>query len=436
MSLQKQAAQSIQDHWCSEPIIAMQDIGRQSISVPSAFSGTLNARTFDQESIDGDSTQVSQIVNMFNHLSSQLTESYRNLENRVGQLNGELSEEVQQRRKELEEKERVANRLETLLRLLPAAVVVLDGHGVIQQCNDAAIDLLGEPLEGERWLDVIQRCFSPRHDDGHEVSLKDGRRVSIAIRSMDNTPGQLILLTDLTETRQLQAQLSRSERLSSMGRMVASLAHQVRTPLSTAMLYAGHLCQSEIDDEMRIKCATKLMSRLTHLEQQVRDMLIFARGETPMAERVCIDEIKVLLEQAADAPVQSSNSHIEWDNRCHGEYISCNRDALIGACMNLINNSIEAVKGEAHIRVCLTSVPGERVAITVEDNGPGLPDTDTEQVLEAFYTTKSQGTGLGLAVVQAVAKAHKGVFSLNNRNQPERGVIATLILPAQCADVQ
>ena len=104
--------------------------------------------------------------------------------------------------------------------------------------------------------------------------------------------------------------------------------------------------------------------------------------------------------------------------------------------MNLINNSIEAVKGEAHIRVCLTSVPGERVAITVEDNGPGLPDTDTEQVLEAFYTTKSQGTGLGLAVVQAVAKAHKGVFSLNNRNQPERGVIATLILPAQCADVQ
>ena len=89
---------------------------------------------------------------------------------------------------------------------------------------------MGEPLENERWLDVIHRAFSPKDDDGHEVSLKDGRRVKLAISASDL--GQLILITDLTETRLLQSRLSDLQRLSSLGKMVASLAHQVRTPLS------------------------------------------------------------------------------------------------------------------------------------------------------------------------------------------------------------
>lgn len=106
------------------------------------------------------------------------------------------------------------------------------------QTNPAAITLLGEPLGGERWVDVIRRCFAPRRDDGHEVSLKDGRRVSIEIRTMENQPGQLILLTDLTETRHLQSQLAHAQRLSAMGKMVASwpikFAHRCRLPFCMA----------------------------------------------------------------------------------------------------------------------------------------------------------------------------------------------------------
>ena len=114
-------------------------------------------------------------------------------------------------------------------------------RGRVQECNPTAIDLLGEPLEGESWLNVIQRVFAPRFDDGHEVSLKDGRRVSIATRSLAGEPGQLIVLTDMTETRALQERLSRHQRLSALGKVSASLAHQIRTPLSAAMLYGEHL---------------------------------------------------------------------------------------------------------------------------------------------------------------------------------------------------
>src|SRR5690606_39895731 len=110
--------------------------------------------------------------------------------------------------------EQLADGWPTPLGALLAGVVVLEKRGVLSQCNPAAMALLGEPLDGERWIDVIKRCFSPRSDDGHEVSLKDGRRVSIEIRTMENQPGQLILLTDLTETRQLQSQLAHAQRLS------------------------------------------------------------------------------------------------------------------------------------------------------------------------------------------------------------------------------
>lgn len=90
-----------------------------------------------------------------------------------------------------------------------------------------------------------------------------------------------MLLTDLTETRQLQEQLARHERLSALGRMVASLAHQIRTPLSAAMLYAGHLQEGVLPAKTRQRFAGRLKDRLHELEHQVRDMLVFARGELP-----------------------------------------------------------------------------------------------------------------------------------------------------------
>ena len=207
------------------------------------------------------------------------------LASKANQIKNELMNARESSLVQSEEKAKITNHLSTLLDILPAGVVLLDGKGCVIECNPAAIELLGEPLEGEKWLDVIKRSFSPKHDDGHEVSLKDGRRVRIETRSMTSGSGQLILLSDLTETRLLQSKVSRAERLGSLGKMVASLAHQIRTPLSTAMLYAGHLCQPSISDNIRQDCAEKLLSRLTHLEHQIRDMLVFAKGETRLAEQ-------------------------------------------------------------------------------------------------------------------------------------------------------
>ena len=368
---------------------------------------------------------VDSALELFNRMSQQITDSYRTLESRVNQLSGELTQETLQRQQELEEKEQLADQLSTLLKALPAGVVVLDKHGVVSQCNPAAVALLGEPLDGESWVNVIHRCFAPRRDDGHEVSLKDGRRVSIEIRTMENQPGQLILLTDLTETRQLQSQLAHAQRLSAMGKMVASLAHQIRTPLSAAILYGGHLSQPDLEEEMRQRCADRLMSRLTHLEQQVRDMLIFARGETRLAEELPASKLVSALESALDGVRATPGASVSLADTISGDCrLMCNRDALVGACTNLVNNSLEAGATDVHVTL-ETSAAG--LVIRVADNGPGFESEQAGRITEAFYTTKSHGTGLGLAVVQAVTKAHKGEFSIYSPEQG--GAVAQLQLP-------
>lgn len=363
----------------------------------------------------------------FNLMSQQLTEAYQALELQVQELTEELARTEARRENEVAEKQRVTGRLEGLLSALPVGVVVLDVRGRVQECNPAAIELLGEPLEGERWLDVIQRVFAPRLDDGHEVSLKDGRRVSIATRSLAGEPGQLIVLTDMTETRALQERLSRHQRLSALGKVAASLAHQIRTPLSAAMLYGEHLQNSELAPAQQKRFAGKLMSRLNHLEQQVRDMLIFARGDMPVSDLVTTDVLVQGLEAAMESPLEASQSRYQLDNRAPGLLLQCNKEGLIGAILNLVNNAIEVVGSGAEISIELSVVDANQLRICVADQGPGIAEDILAEVKEAFFTTKSHGTGLGLSVVQGVARAHHGEFFIES--MPGQGTHMTLQLP-------
>ncbi|WP_033387655.1 sensor histidine kinase [Pseudomonas psychrophila] len=366
--------------------------------------------------------QLEQAFSLFNQMSTQLTDSYSVLEARVTELKGELALAGEQRVAELAENERLANRLQHLLDLLPGGVIVIDGSGRVREANPAACELLGLPLEGELWRHVIARCFAPREDDGHEVSLKDGRRLSIATRSLDPEPGQLVLLNDLTETRRLQDQLARHERLSSLGRMVTSLAHQIRTPLSAALIYASHLTEQALPVETQQRFAGRLKERLHELEHQVRDMLVFARGELPLADRVSPKALMQALQAAAQTHVQGVS--MRWQCDLHTGLVLCNRDTLVGALLNLIENALQA--GAVRLKVHVYS-RDNTLRLCVSDSGSGIEPKVLERLGEPFFTTKATGTGLGLAVVTAVVRAHHGDLSL--RSRLGRGTCALLSLP-------
>lgn len=367
---------------------------------------------------------LEQAFALFNQMSSQLTDSYSMLEARVTELKGELAVVSAQRMQELAEKERLANRLQNLLDLLPGGVIVIDGQGIVSEANPAACDLLGLPLEGELWRNIIARSFAPREDDGHEISLRDGRRLSIATRSLDAEPGQLVLLNDLTETRHLQDQLARHERLSSLGKMVASLAHQIRTPLSAALLYASHLTEQELPLATHQRFAGRLKERLHELEHQVRDMLVFARGELPLTDRLPPKSLLQSLQAAAQTHVQ--DVAVRWQCDSHQGELLCNRDTLVGALLNLIENAVQASAGAARLKVHLYT-RGDTLRLCISDSGSGIDAAVLERLGEPFFTTKANGTGLGLTVVKAVARAHQGELSL--RSRPGRGTCALVTLP-------
>nr|WP_314570453.1 ATP-binding protein [uncultured Pseudomonas sp.] len=367
---------------------------------------------------------LNQAFALFDQMSDRLSDSYSLLEERVAALKGELEVVSAQRLAELAEKERLANRLQNLLDLLPGGVIVIDGQGHVREANPAALEMLGAPLEGELWREVIVRSFAPRRDDGHEISLIDGRRLSIATRSLDAEPGQLVLLTDLTETRRLQSEVARSERLSSLGRMMASLAHQIRTPLSAALLYASHLTDKPLPVQTQQRFASRLKERLHELEHQVRDMLVFARGELPLPDRLAPKQLLQALQAAAQPHVQDVS--VRWQCDSHVGELLCNKDTLVGAVLNLVNNAIQASNGQARLKIHLYT-RGDTLRLCVSDDGPGMAPAILARLGEPFFTTKPTGTGLGLSVVKAVARAHQGDLVL--RSRVGRGTCATLTLP-------
>ena len=258
-----------------------------------------------------------------------------------------------------------ASRLEHLLQVMPAGVIVLDGKGVVRQANEQAKALLGEPLEEEVWRRIITRSFKPRADDGHEVSLVDGRRVKLSITPLENEPGQLIVITDLTETRQLQARVSHMQRLSSLGKMVASLAHQIRTPLSAAMLYASNLTRKGLGEEAQTQFANKLSDRLKELESQVNDMLLFAKsGEEQVVTNISLSDLLASVEGSAQSMITQAQQSLLFSGFDQEATLTGNLTALQGAVLNLIHNASQ-VTGKGERIVVNATMNNERLNIAI-----------------------------------------------------------------------
>lgn len=361
----------------------------------------------DPASATAPKRELTAAFELFNKTSQQLSQSYEFLERRIAQLNIELAATRDARLKQLAETERLANRLTRLLSALPAGVVVLDGEGVVREYNPAAAELLGEPLMNTAWREVMARAFLPQPEDCYEIGLRSGRTVNIETRSLGAEPGQIVLIHDVTEAHEMQERLARHKRLSAMGEMAAALAHQVRTPLASATLCVSHLTRPALDGKKRVQFARRVQMAMRHLEKLVNDMLSFARGGAAAKEPIRVAELIRQLRLLCDPYVSAAGVCFEVVNRVPAEIVYGNRDALLGALQNLISNAIDAAGFGGRIDLGVDAVDGA-LEFSVRDNGPGIPETVQENIFRPFFTTRSNGTGLGLAVAQSVARSHGG----------------------------
>jgi len=419
------------------------DLDRVNKQVRRSMDKSENSASDSPSSKPQANPQLTSVMSDLSQLSQSFVNSYQSLEGQVEQLNGQLqnaseqrSEAIEEKQKLIDEKQTITNRLQNLLAILPSGVVVLDGKGVVRDCNAVAIDILGRPLLGETWFDVISRAFMPQADDGHQISLRDGRKVHIETRALDSEPGQMIVLTDMTKTRELQTKLSQQQKLSSMGKMIASLAHQIRTPLSAAILYGSHLNSNQLSKDKQQSFAGHLMERLRFMDRQISDMLNFVKGERKekhlVAVESIIEQIKSLgqtwdhkLEFKLSGEILNSETlDTKASNR---DFLLSDSDSLLGALSNLIENAIDATSNEQPVSVEIAITKNYRLKIAVKDLGSGVDDQLKQKIFEPFYSSKNNGNGLGLAIVQGVIIEHQGQISV--RDNVKEGSVFEIELP-------
>ena len=379
--------------------------------------------------------ELEQAFEVFNRVSRELDTSYRELEGKVAGLTQELSAARTARLEELAEKERLAHRLSSLVSALPGGVLILNRNRQIIDVNPEAIELLGEPLIGESWDDVIERAAVNSPEPGaQEVQLKNSKRISVTSRVLDQSGDSVVLITDVTNIHVLQEQLGRKKRLTSLGEMSARLAHQIRTPLSSTTLYLSQLSRPELSVAERQRVTAKVSERLDHLGQLVNSMLSFVRGGSFKKEVLLLNTVLHEFSAVVQPQLEKSESTLRIVDVDDSLMVEGDSDALVGALTNIAMNAVDATEGPVNIEVWVGALNPEQLQIVIRDNGPGISQDVVERIFDPFFTTRAQGTGLGLAVVEMTVAAHGGEVTAQNRRAGGAEFVITLPMVSTAVD--
>jgi two-component system sensor histidine kinase FlrB len=351
---------------------------------------------------DTQRSELTAAFRAFGSVSEQLSGAFDALRAQVTQLRQSLSEAHAGN-------EHLAARLSALIEGLPGGVIVLDACGEIQEANPAAVALLGEPLVHQTFASVLARSAVNGGVIGENTELRSGRFVNLSRRYLRHG-GEVVLLTDVTESHLMNVFLARQQRLVTMGELAAGLAHQIRTPLAAALLYASQMSIRGRSVEDLSRCAEKTVGSLKQLDRLVNDMLAFAHGG---AARELVS-VSALLEQVAQwlRPALRQGVRLTIRTEAPGLAVRANAPSLVSAVLNLATNALQSASAELDLELLARVAHGGRAQIVVSDNGPGVPAHIRDRIFEPFFTTRARGNGIGLSIVKSVVEAHRGSVSL------------------------
>jgi two-component system sensor histidine kinase FlrB len=212
-----------------------------------------------------------------------------------------------------------------------------------------------------------------------------------------------------------------------MGEMAAGLAHQLRTPLATALLYAANLTRPALAETERIRFSEKILARLRHLEQLIQDMLSFVKGQGGEREMLPVSGLLAELRQIME-PQMSQHGVVLVVEGLGGERVlRGEHKALVGALVNLLENALQACEPGGRVMLRAGLEGADWLVLTVSDSGRGFDEALADRLFEPFFTTRSEGTGLGLAIVRSVVEAHGG--SVEAHSRPGEGSEFVVKLP-------
>jgi two-component system nitrogen regulation sensor histidine kinase GlnL len=371
-------------------------------------------------------------------------------------------QQLREQEKELErlhkiEKERAeqTERLsEEVTRNMPAGLVVVNATGIISTSNPAAEQVLGirglgfrrysEALgEDSQLTKLVGVCLETgrifrRAEVQHVPPAGDTRHLGVTIspirRGEGKINGVICLLTDLTELAALQQRMQLKENLAALGELSAGIAHEFKNALATISGYAQLIPDAAPSESADY--AKKIVEQTRNITHMVAEFLKYARPLEIPEERVDLEEVV----NCAVAEVVQSMPQVTI--KCKGGFadVAGDEGLLRQALLNLARNAAEAcAEAEGGGRVTLRGevVESEETGwqrVVITDNGPGIEPAAMPKLFRPFFTTKSNGTGLGLAVVQKIIVQHGGHVEVRNGTKGGAEFIVTLPMPRRVAE--
>jgi len=370
--------------------------------------------------------------------------------------NIELQREIEDRRKVEEELCKETSFTSAILDTAGALILVLDKTGRIIRFNRTCEQITGfstKEVYGKTFWDIfafpeeaekMQSSFAhldeiglPRKQTGKIITKEDKPRIiewaNTTFRGLNSTIEYVISIgIDTTDERRLQNQLLQAEKLAAVGKLSASIAHEINNPLFGIQNVLERLREKAALDSDNLEFADLAIQECDRIKKLIRDLQNFNRPTAGVISSVDIHQILESMLLLINKELSTRNIVIQRDYAQALPPIAAISDQIKQVILNLLNNAIEAIQMDGKITIT-TKYSDDQVQIDFHDTGTGIDSESLQHIFEPFFTTKSsvKGTGLGLAVTYGIIKSHGGTISADSTLK--KGTTFSVSLPVSGA---
>jgi signal transduction histidine kinase len=334
---------------------------------------------------------------------------------------------------------------------LQSAVVLLEPSGIVAFASAPAERLLGRTLAGRRFEDVLPPAHplaalatavldgraGPRHDT---VTLPGGggepREWAVSgypLRPGSTPAGALLVLRDLEPVRAVESLVSYSQKLAALGRLTSGVTHEVKNPLNAMRIHlellrarlakAGQPLKPEIAENIDI-----IAHEIQRLDRVVQGFLRFARPQDLRLAPIDVNDVLSDVARVARPEAAKSGVEIVLDLGRGLPRVTADAELIAQASTNLVRNAVQAMPGGGTLVIASRRATSRGVEVRVADQGVGIPPENLDKVFSLYFTTKTGGSGIGLAMVYRIVQMHDGRVDLEST--VGKGTTVMFTLPA------